>query len=182
MTQYVKWQQQRQPAWKRTLALVAAFFIFPTGIPWLLLVVLPRWGAGLGWQPLHLGVWQDVLGYGAALVGGAFAIWTVWVQISWADGTPLPMLPTQKLIIRGPYRLCRNPMVLGTIKAYGGLAVVSGSAFSLLFVLLFGAGLVAYLPLMEEKELALRFGAEYEAYKRSTPFLIPRPPFGKRGG
>lgn len=31
-----------------------------------------------------------------------------------------------------------------------------------------------YHKTMEEKELAARFGKDYEAYKKSTPFLIPR--------
>jgi protein-S-isoprenylcysteine O-methyltransferase Ste14 len=34
--------------------------------------------------------------------------------------------------------------------------------------------LTAYLKGIEEKELLLRFGEEYEHYKEKTPFLIPR--------
>jgi protein-S-isoprenylcysteine O-methyltransferase Ste14 len=31
----------------------------------------------------------------------------------------------------------------------------------------------AYLKLIEEKELLLRFGQDYEDYKKKTPFFFP---------
>jgi len=36
--------------------------------------------------------------------------------------------------------------------------------------------LLSYVKFIEEKELAARFGAEYLAYKRETPFILPRKP------
>ena len=48
-----------------------------------------------------------------------------------------------------------------------------GSYTSLLFVVLFGLILLTYIKLVEEKELALRFGQEYLDYKKDTPFIIP---------
>jgi len=36
--------------------------------------------------------------------------------------------------------------------------------------------LLLYLKLVEEKELAERFGDEYLAYKREVPFILPRMP------
>jgi protein-S-isoprenylcysteine O-methyltransferase Ste14 len=33
---------------------------------------------------------------------------------------------------------------------------------------------LAYLKLVEERELEARFGEDYLAYKRSTPFIVPR--------
>ena len=48
-----------------------------------------------------------------------------------------------------------------------------GSYTALIFVALFFLLLLAYLKLVEEKELALRFGQEYLDYKKGTPFLIP---------
>jgi protein-S-isoprenylcysteine O-methyltransferase Ste14 len=41
-------------------------------------------------------------------------------------------------------------------------------------VLFFAVLLVVYIKSFEEKELEARFGDEYRAYKRNTPFLIPR--------
>jgi protein-S-isoprenylcysteine O-methyltransferase Ste14 len=34
--------------------------------------------------------------------------------------------------------------------------------------------LLVYLKRVEEKELAERFGEDYQAYRRDVPFIIPR--------
>ena len=69
-------------------------------------------------------------------------------------------------------------MTLGTVLAYAGVAVLVGSINGLIFVAVFAALLIIYLKTIEEKELAIRFGEEYLAYKKSTPFILPKP-FGK---
>jgi protein-S-isoprenylcysteine O-methyltransferase Ste14 len=65
-------------------------------------------------------------------------------------------------------------MTLGTILAYLGLAVARGTTAGLVMVLALCASLLAYLKRLEERELAERFGEAYLAYKRETPFIIPR--------
>jgi protein-S-isoprenylcysteine O-methyltransferase Ste14 len=62
---------------------------------------------------------------------------------------------------------------LGTIIAYGGIAIWIGSFTALIVVALFAAILISYLKLIEEKELQMRFGSEYIEYKKKTPFIIP---------
>jgi protein-S-isoprenylcysteine O-methyltransferase Ste14 len=64
-------------------------------------------------------------------------------------------------------------MTLGTIMAYGGIAILIGSFTALLAVALFAAILIGYLKIIEEKELQMRFGNEYIEYKKKTPFIIP---------
>ena len=64
-------------------------------------------------------------------------------------------------------------MTLGTIVAYSGVAIWVGSVTALLAVLIFLLVLLAYLKLIEEKELELRFGGEYVEYKKTTPFILP---------
>ena len=83
------------------------------------------------------------------------------------------MLPTKKLLIVGPFKYCRNPMTLGTIIAYGGIAILIGSFTALLVVAIFAVILIGYLKIIEEKELEIRFGSEYIEYKKKTPFIIP---------
>ena len=41
-------------------------------------------------------------------------------------------------------------------------------------VLLPAICLLVYIKLIEEKEMRLRFGADYIEYRRQTPFLFPR--------
>ena len=91
----------------------------------------------------------------------------------WAKGTPSPTMATQKLLVGGPFSVCRNPMALDTILAYLGIGVVVGAPFAVGVVALFTAVLTLYIKTVEEKELLARFGDEYAAYKQHTPFLIP---------
>jgi len=90
-------------------------------------------------------------------------------------GTPVPIAPTKKLVTTGPYGLCRNPMTLGELLYLTGLALSLGSPSLLIltWAFLFPV-VVAYLKLVEERELEARFG-EALAYKREVPFLLPRP-------
>jgi protein-S-isoprenylcysteine O-methyltransferase Ste14 len=114
-----------------------------------------------------------IIGVMAIIIGGIVAIWTIVIQITLASGTPFPMLPTKKLLIVGPFKYCRNPMTLGTIIAYGGIAILMGSFTALLAVAIFATILISYLKIIEEKELQMRFGSEYIEYKKKTPFIVP---------
>ena len=110
-----------------------------------------------------------------AALGLALGGWTVWVQFRDARGTPIPVMATQKLLTDKAYALCRNPMALGLLLFYLSLAVVTSSLRAVLAVVLFALLLIAYIKLVEEKEMALRFGDEYARYKQRVPFLLPRP-------
>jgi protein-S-isoprenylcysteine O-methyltransferase Ste14 len=128
----------------------------------------------LGWPGFKLGALNYILGGLLVIVGLSFGFWTGYVQLTRGRGTPLPILPTQELLTRGPFRYCRNPMTLGTILAYLGIAVIAGTVAGIGLVICFTALLLLYLKRMEEKELAERFGDAYLQYKRDVPFIIPR--------
>jgi protein-S-isoprenylcysteine O-methyltransferase Ste14 len=83
-------------------------------------------------------------------------------------------MPTQKLLIKGPYTYCRNPMTLGTTIFNLGVAIWLGSISAMGLGLVYPVGILIYIKLIEEKELEERFGSEYLKYKMRTPFLIPR--------
>ena len=108
------------------------------------------------------------------LAGWLLAIWTIYLQFTLGRGTPVPVMATQKLIIRPPYSYCRNPMALGAIVLYLGVSVAAGSPGAALLVLLGAAALLTYIRLVEEREMVARFGEEYLAYRRRVPFIIPR--------
>jgi protein-S-isoprenylcysteine O-methyltransferase Ste14 len=69
-------------------------------------------------------------------------------------------------------------MALGAIGMYLGAAILFGSIGAVILVLLFAGLLLIYIKRVEEKEMEIRFGQDYLAYKQQTPFLIPR--FKKR--
>jgi len=173
MNKFLKWHQQEHSTKNEILAFTVGALLFPTSIPLCLIYVLPRVDRSLGIGSFYGGVWNILLGILMILLGGTFAIWTIVNQIRLASGTPFPMLPTKKLLVSGPFLYCRNPMTLGTVAAYAGIAVWVGSWSALFAVAVFAALLIAYLKLIEEKELQMRFGEEYLEYKKSTPFILP---------
>ncbi len=173
MNIYQKWQNKGSSKGMRFLALILGALIFPIGIPAILILLLPRVDALLGIRSFNAGNVNIIIGIIAILLGGYLALWTISTQIKLASGTPFPMLPTQKLLIIGPFTYCRNPMTLGTVIAYTGVAIWVGSYTALFAVLFFFLLLVIYVKIFEEKELELRFGQDYVAYKKNTPFILP---------
>jgi protein-S-isoprenylcysteine O-methyltransferase Ste14 len=170
---FVKWQNQENSSRKHLLFLGIGALIFPTGIPAILVLLLPRVDKMIGIGSFYVGYGNIIFGVIAIIMGGFLALWTIIAQIKLASGTPFPMLPTKKLLIIGPFKYCRNPMTLGTIIAYSGVAILVGSFTALLAVVIFALMLLVYLKLIEEKELEMRFGQEYLEYKNTTPFILP---------
>ncbi|MFA5393596.1 MAG: PIG-L family deacetylase [Candidatus Ratteibacteria bacterium] len=90
-------------------------------------------------------------------------------------GTIIPFCdPPCRLVTEGIYGYCRNPMYLGYLMLFLGLAIIT-SSFFILILSTTGTGLFLflYIRLHEEKILALRFGKEYLKYRSQTPFLMP---------
>jgi protein-S-isoprenylcysteine O-methyltransferase Ste14 len=165
-----------RPLRVRVLALAFGFTMFGFVVP-ALLITLGAWlTGGCGGTSLA----QMVASILAVAAGLALMLLTVARQWTTGHGTPVPLVPTQTLITDGVYRLCRNPMVLGALLYFLGLGLLFATpAAALVAVALALSVAVPYHKLVEEQELALRFGAEYEEYRRSTPFLVPRWP-GRR--
>jgi len=143
-------------------------------IPMSLLLWASQLDDVLGWKSFSPGLAGWIVGGLLMICGFGFAFWSISDQLFKARGTPIPVVATQELLVTGPFRLCRNPMTLGAIMAYMGLAILTGSLASILGAVLFAALLFLYLKGFEEKELEARFGESYRAYRVSTPFIIPR--------
>ena len=90
------------------------------------------------------------------------------------QGTLAPWDPPRKLVVRGPYRYVRNPMISGVLFVVFGEALVLGSASVLRWAAAFLALNLVYIPLLEEPMLVSRFGASYEEYRRNLPRFLPR--------
>lgn len=108
-------------------------------------------------------------------IGIFLIIWSVWVQFTIGKGTPVPRVATQKLVVEGPYAYTRNPMTLGAAAFYIGISVWYGSLTAFLLVILIFGSLLTFIYFHETRELSDRFGNEYLAYRKKTPFLIPHP-------
>ena len=176
MSRYVKWAQKEHGGGTYIVAMLLAGVVFLILLPWIIIKVGPALDQRLGLPGFAIGAANYIIGGLLVVVGLIFGLWSNYVQMTRGRGTPLPILPTQELLTKGPYRYCRNPMTFGTILAYLGLGVAAGTVSGIILVLGFGALLVLYLKRMEERELAERFGEAYLQYKREVPFIIPKPP------
>lgn len=174
MNRYKKWASREYSLKHRLLALIPAFFLFVLILPYLLVILLPRLDAWLSLPNLQFGFVNYLLGISLILIGGFYGFWSIYSQLSRASGTPLPMMPTQKLLIDGPFKQCRNPMTFGTITAYLGVGILVGSLASIIFILIIGGLLLTYLKCFEERELEMRFGEAYLNYKKNSSFFFPR--------
>jgi len=108
------------------------------------------------------------------IIGATLALWTVYTFFR-ARGTPVPLNPPQKLVVRGLYAHVRNPMLLGWFIILFGVGILLNS-ISLIFIFtpLFICLNVIYLKTIEEKEMEKKFGKEYLTYKENVPMFIPR--------
>ncbi len=179
MSPYARWAENEHSEATRIAALLPAGPVFLGLVPFLVAGVGPRLDRRLGQRPFRIGWLSRIVGGVLTVVGFSFAFWSIDVQLNRGRGTPLPVMPTQELLTDGPFRYCRNPMTLGTILGYLGIAIAARTTAGTLMVLSLAASLLVYLKRLEEGELAERFGEAYLAYKRETPFIIPRRP-GRR--
>jgi protein-S-isoprenylcysteine O-methyltransferase Ste14 len=159
------------------LLVLAPFFLIV--LPFILITLGTRIDQRLQWSPILYEPLNLILGCLLIVAGWIFGFWSNYVQFTLGRGTPVPLMATQKLIIRPPYSYCRNPMALGAILMYLGVAILFGSMGAVVLVLLGAGCLLTYIKRIEEKEMEIRFGQEYLEYKQRTPFLVPR--FWKQG-
>jgi len=171
---FKKWSKHRYSDRQRLTAIILGGIFF-----WIVTPAVIVIGSFIIDQWLHLPRFvltpvNLVLGIFFIISGWFIANWTVKVQYALGKGTPIPIIATRKLVIQGPYRYCRNPMTLGTIIVYLGVAIWLGSLSGLALALIYPVGILVYIKLIEETELEGRFGSEYVEYRKRTPFLIPR--------
>jgi protein-S-isoprenylcysteine O-methyltransferase Ste14 len=159
---------------QRFVALLCLAPIFLLVLPILFIRLGARLNQWLQWPPILALPFNLILGGLLILLGGIFGLWANYSQFTLGRGTPVPLMATQKLIVQPPYTFCRNPMALGAIGLYVGAALLFHSLGAVVVVLFCAGLLLIYIKRVEEKEMEIRFGPDYLAYKQQTPFLIPR--------
>ena len=121
--------------------------------------------------PSQICFWLALL---AAGIGAVLSVWTANLFTKYGDGTPAPWDPPKKLVISGPYRYARNPMISGVLLLLLAEALLLHSWPIGGWMMFFLVGNAIYFPLVEEKGLEKRFGDEYLKYKARVPRWIPR--------
>ncbi len=132
--------------------------------------------AGSAWAaaPISYRDWEFWLAALLFVPGLALAAWTVRLFLTMGKGTPAPWDPPRKLVVRGPYRHLRNPMISGVLALLLAEAVVFRSWPLAAWMALFLLANAVYFRLSEEKGLERRFGQDYRLYKAQVPRWLPR--------
>jgi protein-S-isoprenylcysteine O-methyltransferase Ste14 len=82
---------------------------------------------------------------------------------------------TNRLITTDIYKCVRHPHHLGVGIFMTSLGLLIGHVWSFLIITITQwVWIVAFLFLVEEKELSEKFGEEYKAYSRKVPMLFPK--------
>lgn len=111
-----------------------------------------------------------------SVLGFAVALRCVW-DFGWTGhGTPMPLVPPQRLVVVGFYRYVRNPMYVGFAAGWIGLWIVFGHADLRLIaaVAAVALGVHLFVLLYEEPTLRKKFGTEYDEYCRNVNRWWPR--------
>jgi protein-S-isoprenylcysteine O-methyltransferase Ste14 len=154
---------------------LASVLILPTTVT----IVVPVWitgryGAQFHWPGSFI---DGALASAGAVVGVAgLTLFAASLHHFFTEGrgTLAPWDPPRRLVVRGPYRYVRNPMISGVIFILAGIALVMRSVPHAKWALLFLGLNLLFIPLLEEPDLEMRFGDDYRRYRSAVPRFIPR--------
>jgi len=160
--------------WWRHLISILVFPVTVTLVVPALFVTPAHARPNLG-SPLNIGL---IIVGGLLITGGlGLWIWTVFLFDRIGKGTlglgKLMGEPVH-LVVEGPYRHVRNPMISGVLAILLGEAAVAASGSLLLWFAIFLTLQEVAIRFWEEPHLAQRYGSEYLDYRHNVPRWIPR--------
>lgn len=153
-----------------TLGQIVAFWaVFFAAIPAVLSRLEQAWG-------LHLDLGSGVRVAGVVLFValGTVALWSAAALSVTGGGTPLPAAMPNRLVIAGPYRWVRNPMAMTSIAQGAAMGMILSSWMVVAYAV---AGALVWnfaVRPHEEADLATKFGADFDRYRREVRCWIPR--------
>jgi len=113
------------------------------------------------------------------VTGLIFGIWSLIVQNTIGEGGPVEIgnieisPKTKNLVVSGPYRNTRNPMLFGAFLMYLAFALFINSITAVIIVCIIFVFMLAVVVKMEEKRLLKDFGNQYEEYRKKVSMFIP---------
>lgn len=153
--------------------------VFMLLIPYALYRLAPYLNELSGIPPLEDIVLRLAIAAPVLVTGLVFGIWSNLSLFFTGKGGPtdgfgLALSPrTAHLVVSGPYRHTRNPMVFGAFMCYASIAVLLGSIAMLFAVVLALPFIAVYLRIFEERRLYRDFGDEFIAFRNSVPMIFP---------
>jgi protein-S-isoprenylcysteine O-methyltransferase Ste14 len=113
------------------------------------------------------------------VIGLIFGIWSLIVQNNIGEGGPVEIgnieisPKTKNLVVSGPYKNTRNPMLFGAFLIYLAFALFINSITSAIIVFVIIVFMLTVVVKMEEKRLLKDFGNQYEEYRKKVSMFIP---------
>jgi protein-S-isoprenylcysteine O-methyltransferase Ste14 len=155
---------------KHLISILVLPFNVTLTIPWLFLLLESRTNTYFNWNGLPW-FWIGLV----FLIDGLFLLsWTITLFATKGKGTLAPWAPTKVLVLSGPYRHVRNPMISGVVFILIGEAMMCQSFWLLGWATFFFLLNNFYFILKEEPDLMIRFGGFYDNYKQNVKRWIPR--------
>lgn len=114
------------------------------------------------------------LSLGVASLGAVIRIITSGYAALGTSGNIKDQAIAKELNTTGPYSLVRNPLYVGRILNFTGIAMVSGSWVFGLITFLFSVLIYERISVYEEEFLRGEFGDAHANWARQVPFLLPR--------
>jgi protein-S-isoprenylcysteine O-methyltransferase Ste14 len=168
---------------RRTLQFILGYMV--GGLLVVVLIPSGLWGASAafdhltGMQLIPSAGLRVAVAVALVLIGLPLGVWSVVVQNTVGQGGPaeiagIEVTPkTQHLVVSGPYKYTRNPMLLGASVFYYGIAVYLNSVVAVAMVTLFMALMLVEVRLIEEPRLLRDFCSEYEEYRQRVSMFVP---------
>jgi protein-S-isoprenylcysteine O-methyltransferase Ste14 len=161
----------------KKVPLIRILIAFST-LPLMVIVVVPmllhRVLPSVLTSPLFTFRGQRIGAFTLGLAGSALLYATNLLFVREGRGTLAPWSPPQKLVVKGPYRYIRHPMISGVLLILLGEVICLSSWASVIWFIFFLAANLVYILLLEERILLKRFGEEYRRYRQLTPMWVPR--------
>jgi len=146
----------------------------PSAVPWPAVLLAAALAAGVLLGRLYPLPWPGLddpaarlVGYGLGAAGLALMVWGA-LTLYRADTTVLPHKRVARLVTHGAFRFRRNPIYMGEVLLFLGLAQATGNIWLAIVAPLFAVAVLGLAILPEERHLEARFGDAYLDYKGRT--------------
>jgi protein-S-isoprenylcysteine O-methyltransferase Ste14 len=143
-------------------------------LPFMVAVVIPYFAYDEKQTLLPNNLISKAVGIIFFIVGLFLFLWTNYLFKTFGKGTLAPWTVKQHLVIRGPYKYCRNPMITGVLFILIGETLLLHSTNIFIWACIFFTIHIFYFAFKEEPDLYERFGEEYKTYKANVPRWVPR--------
>ncbi|MBI4717718.1 MAG: phosphatidylethanolamine N-methyltransferase family protein [Planctomycetes bacterium] len=157
---------------KNILLNLVYYAITVVALPGVCLWADARWGPWRHERGRLLEVTSSVL----IACGAGLQIWCIIMFQRLGRGTPSPAIPPERLVTTGPYRYLRNPINLGEVMVFLGLAGWFASLGLLLYALAAAVCFHLFIVAWEEPAHHRKFGEDYVLYRKAVNRWLPRMP------